>query len=1034
MSHPHAKLPYVSELPHGVYDHPVTRGLQQSLTKIDEDLVARGDLDPADSHLVLARHIGSIAQRALRSVSGTGRELVRAQVDLANQIVQAIVDATPRAVQSADLLAAPELLAAIVPRPPAPQAVHFPDRPQVPLANGALLTNGRGQPSIGSEVNKELASANNVDLLCAFIKRRGVRLLREAAAELIGRGGRLRIITTTYMAATEQYALDELARLGAEIRISYETRTTRLHAKAWLFRRDSGVSTAYVGSSNLSKSALVDGMEWNVRLSQLEQPAVLETFAATFEQYWNDPSFEPYDPANEQDRDRLARALRFEAKDASSIDFTTVDVHPYPYQQEILEGLDSERLVHGRHRNLVVMATGTGKTVVAGLDYRRLRARGVDSLLFVAHQQRILEQSRSVFRHVLGDGTFGELFVGGRRPNDWRHVFASVQSLHRLDFSEIDPAQFDMVIVDEFHHAEAATYRRLLELLRPKILLGLTATPERSDGQDIRHWFAGHTAVELRLWEALERQLLSPFQYFGIHDDVDLQRLEWKRGRGYDTAQLEAAYTNDDARVGIILHAMADTVDVGAMRAIGFCVSIGHADFMAERFRRAGIAAVSLHSGVEPGARDEAVAQLKRGELNILCTVDLFNEGVDLPTVDTILMLRPTESATIFLQQLGRGLRLSDEKPYLTVLDFIGAQHAQFRFDRRYRALTGITRRRLVDEVTEDFPTLPAGCHIEFDRVAKQIVLDNIRQALRLPRPGMLAELRQLPSADLRTFLAETGFELEDIYRRKGWRGWTGLREEAGLIPRGRTDDAALSTAIGRLLHLDDPDRLTALREMAEGIYRPGRLGDMMRQTLWGPPTAQQAGIELLAGLPTRRSELQQVADVLADRIERVTERIDPDGVNPLRLHARYTRNEICAALGIADPSNVREGVKWLPEESADIFFVTLNKTEEHYSPTTMYADRAITETLFQWESQSTTRSESPTGQRYVHHVERGSRVHLFLRESKEGDGDLGVPPYLYAGPMTYVEHTGDRPMRIIWELARALPADMFHAARVAAA
>jgi superfamily II DNA or RNA helicase/HKD family nuclease len=1033
-------LPYVSDLAFGAYDHVVTLGLHHLLAEIDTDLVDRGELDPADSHEVLARHIRTVAESALRSIGGVGPERVRAQVELANRIVAGIVEATPRAVQTDDLLATPpELLAAIVPRPPAPQPVRFPDRPQIPLANGALLTNGRGQPSIGSEVNKELASANNVDLLCAFIKRRGVRLLRNATADLIARGGRLRIITTTYMGATEQQALDELARLGAEVRISYETRTTRLHAKAWLFHRDSGVSTAYVGSSNLSQSALVDGMEWNVRLSQLGQPAVLETFAATFEEYWNDPSFEPYDPDDDEDRKRLARALRVEARDGSSLDFTTVDVHPYPYQQEILEGLDSERLMHGRFRNLVVMATGTGKTVVAGLDYRRLRAGGVESLLFVAHQQRILEQSRSVFRHVLKDGTFGELFVGGHRPSDWRHVFASVQSLHRLDLDQLDPRQFDMVVVDEFHHAEAATYRKLLELLQPKVLLGLTATPERADGQDVRRWFAGHTAVELRLWEALERQLLSPFQYFGIHDDVDLHRLEWKRGRGYDIGQLEAAYNDNDARVGIILRAVDDAVDPQTMRALGFCVSIAHAEFMADRFRRAGIAAVALHANVSTDARDDAVSRLKSGELKILFTVDLFNEGVDLPTVDTILMLRPTESATIFLQQLGRGLRLSDEKPYLTVLDFIGAQHAQFRFDRRYRALTGITRRRLIDDVKEDFPSLPAGCHIELDRVAKQIVLDNIRQTLRLPRAGMVAEVRQLPDADLRTFLEETGFEIEDIYRRKGWRGWTGLREEAGLLPAGRTDDAApddaaLSTAIGRLLHFDDPDRIAALREIADGGQPAGRLGEMMRQTLWGSPRNQQAGRELLAALPTRQEELRQVASVLEDRIERVSERLDPSGVNPLRLHARYTRNEICAAFGIADPSNVREGVKWLSEERADIFFVTLNKTEQHYSPTTMYADRAITETLFQWESQSTTRAGSETGQRYIHHAVRSSSVHLFLRESKEADGDLGAPPYLYAGRMAYVEHTGERPMRIVWRLDRPLPADVFHAARVAAA
>ena len=1026
----------MTDLVPGVYDHLLTRRMQRQLTKIDTDLVQREALDPADSHEVLSRHIAALAARALRAVPATDR--VQAQVDLANRIADAITTLAPASVVREDDLTSspPELLSAIVPRPPAPQDVQFPQRPQIPLSTGALLTNGRGQPGIGSEVSKEMASADSVDLLCAFIKRRGVLLLKKAVRELAARGGRLRIITTTYLGATEQRALDELVALGAEIRVSYETRTTRLHAKAWLFRRRTGVSTAYVGSSNLSKSALVDGMEWNVRLSELEQAALVETFAATFEEYWNDPSFEPYDPSRSGDVERLARALRHEAAAGPvALDFSAVDVHPYPYQQEILERLDTERMVHGRHRNLVVMATGTGKTIVAGLDYRRMRRRtGIESLLFVAHQRRILEQSRSVFRHVLGDGQFGELFVGGERPRDWRHVFASVQSLHRLDLATIDPGQFEMVIVDEFHHAESATYQRLLQALQPRILLGLTATPERADGQDVRHWFDGHTAVELRLWEALERQLLSPFQYFGVHDDVSLERLEWRRGRGYDVVQLENVYTGNDARVRIVLRALDEAVDVTTMRGLGFCVSIAHADFMADRFRAANIPSRSLHSQVNSGVREEAITQLRRGDIKMLFTVDLFNEGVDLPTVDTILMLRPTESATIFLQQLGRGLRLSPDKPYVTVLDFIGGQHARFRFDKRYRALTGVSRRRLTEDVEQDFPTLPAGCHIEFDRIAKDIVLTNVRRALRLPRRDMVAELRQLANVSLTTYLEETGFELEDIYRRRAGRGWTGLREEAGLVAGPAADDQALSTAIGRLLHFDDGARIAALRDMAHGREPRGRLGAMMRQTLWGRPDDNPAAAGLLASLPERRAELLQVADVLQGRIDRVTEQLDATGVNPLRVHARYSRNEVCAAFGMPDPTSLREGVKWLPGENADVFFVTLTKTERHYSPTTMYADRAITDSLFQWESQSTTSGDSPTGQRYIHHAERGSSVHLFLRETKDPDGDLGAPPYLYAGPMTYVQHTGDRPMRILWRLVRPLPADVLHAARVAAA
>ncbi|PZF86859.1 DUF3427 domain-containing protein [Micromonospora deserti] len=893
---------------------------------------------------------------------------------------------------------------------------------------------------MGHEVTHEMASADQVDLLCAFIKWHGLRLVERPIRELIERGGRLRVITTTYLGATDQRALDRLAELGAEIKVSYETRTTRLHAKAWLFRRRNGTSTAYVGSSNLSKTALVDGVEWNVRVSNLEQPHVIDTFTATFGDYWHDRAFEDYDPA--KDADRLRRALSGERRDDTPTEIANLDVRPYPYQAEILADLDAERKVHGRHRNLVVMATGTGKTVVAALDYRRLRRDStVDSLLFVAHQEQILRQSLSTFRQVMGDGSFGETLVGGREPQHWRHVFASVQSLHRR---EIDPAAYDMVIVDEFHHAEAPTYARLLERLRPRVLLGLTATPDRADGGDVRRWFDGRAAVELHLWDALERQLLAPFQYFGLHDDVDLSQLRWKRGQGYDRAALDGVYTGNHARARMVLRAVRDKVDVGRMRALGFCVSIGHAAFMADLFTQHGVPSAAVTSRVDGAGRQALLAAFRNGELRVLFTVDLFNEGVDLPIVDTILMLRPTESATIFLQQLGRGLRLDDDKPCLTVLDFIGGQHANFRFDLRWRALTGVSRRAVAEAVRDDFPRLPSGCHIELDRVAKDIVLRNVEKAMPTSKRGLVAELRQLGDVSLAEFLRETGLEIEDVYRSAAVGGWTGLRRLAGLetsAPGPAERD--LGRAIGRMLHTDDVDRLDLLTRVAAGPAAPGepplaeagRLLDMLHFSLWGPDAAlaeRDAHLARLWAEPARCAELRQVAEVLRDRIHRVT--AEPSREMPLRVHAHYSRNEACAAFGMDKPGSLREGVKWLPDAQADLFFVTLVKSEEHYSPTTMYADRAITEALFQWESQSTTSSASTTGQRYIHHAERGSTVHLFVRETKLADRDLGAPAYLYAGPMTYREHTGDRPMRIIWRLHHPLPADMYAAARAIAA
>jgi superfamily II DNA or RNA helicase len=924
--------------------------------------------------------------------------------------------------------------------------VRFPERPETPLSASALLVNGRDQPRIGHEVARELVSADQVDLLCAFVKWHGLRVLEEQIEALHRRGGRLRVITATYIGATEKRALDRLVDLGAEVKVSYETRTTRLHAKAWFFRRATGLHTAYVGSSNLSRTALLDGLEWNVRLSSVEQPHLLDTFAATFEEYWADPSFEAYDPDRDGQRLDVALAKERGGPTALPLEITALDVQPYGYQREVLDELAAEREVHGHWRNLVVMATGTGKTVVAALDYRRLRHAGVvDSLLFVAHREEILAQSRAVFRHVLRRGDFGERFVAGDRPNEWRCVFASVQSLSQLELDQLDPERFDMVVVDEFHHAMAPTYARLLKHVRPKVLLGLTATPERADGSDVRAWFDGRTAVELRLWEALERGLLAPFQYFGAHDGVALDGLRWKRGQGYDAGELSNLYTGNEARVRLILQAVLDKVtEPRAMRALGFCVGIDHAEFMARRFTQAGVPsrAVTARTGIHERAR--ALRELAERRVNVLFTVDLFNEGIDLPTIDTVLFLRPTESATIFLQQLGRGLRLSEDKSCLTVLDFIGQQHTQFRFDLRYRALTGVTRLGLVREVERGFPTLPAGCHIELDRVVSDLVLANVRRSLRIPWRALAEELRQRGDCSLTDFLAETGLEVGDLYRiRRG--GWVALRRLAGLDDRSAgPHDERLSGAIGRMLHLDDPERLAFLRELLAGHIPPElqrvdarirRLAAMLHFALWGanePASNLEQSLRRIWDNAGRREELLLLADVLYDGIRRVTTPLDTTGHVPLHVHARYSRDEALAAFGVTNPGTVRQGVKWVEAERADLFFVTLRKTEAHYSPTTMYNDRAITPELFQWESQSTTTERSVTGQRYLHHAERGSSVHLFVRETKEADGALGAPPYLYAGPMTYVEHAGERPMRIVWRLDRVLPADVFQRRRSA--
>ncbi len=1039
----------MNELPTGLYERLITEDLKDAIAKQDAlgRISEKAPLDVADGDVALARHVYGLVLRALRSVPQSERPA--AQVRLVNRVARVLGNDLPKAVDQGDrVVPPPEELRSI--RESGLGKPLTPGRPIVGLAASDLLVNARGEPSVGQAIEREIPSADSIDLLCAFLRWSGIRVLKDALRRHHRLGRRLRVITTTYIGATERRALDWLAdKLGAEIKVSYDARSTRLHAKAWLLHRKTGFSTAYIGSSNLSRSALLDGVEWNVRLSEVTSPEIFKKFQATFDSYWEDSEYETYDSGQAERFDRAVAA----ASDSQPLPFVDLDVRPYPHQWEILDRLDVERRRHDRHCNLVVAATGTGKTIVSGLDYKRLREDlGKElSLLFVAHRKELLEQSLQAFRVVLRDGAFGELYVDGHRPDEWRHVFASVQSLARVDLPSLKPHWFDVVIVDEFHHAAATTYQRLLKHLRPIELLGLTATPERADGKSVLEWFDNRIAVDLRLWEALERGLLSPFQYFGVHDGVDLSAVRWKRGR-YDASALERVYEQNLDRVRLVIEAIRRNVArPEQMRALGFCVSIAHAEFMARAFREHGIpaAAVSAHTGKEERAL--ALRGLRDGELRVLFAVDLFNEGVDIPAIDTVLFLRPTESPTVFLQQLGRGLRRTAGKDCLTVLDFIGQQHRSFRFDRRFRPLLRGSRAALVKQIEDDFPRLPAGCWIKLDRVAKRIVLKNVKSFVWRTQKALVEDLREMgPDASLKRFIAQTGLDVADVYRSAGWC-WSQLRRKAGLPtpPRG-PDEAKLGLAMARFLHIDDEEHIKTLRRALRQDQTPDttpmpdrnkRILTAMHSTFWGDRHGFSSLGESLRRLWLHRAvreELGELLEILGDQAPHIGHPLDSElgwthGV-PLRVHCRYSRKDVFSAFGSHTVGSVdyhREGVKFDKPTASDIFFVTLKKTAAHYSPSTMYNDYAVSPSLFHWESQSTTREASKTGQRYINHQERGSNVLLFVRRSPKVGG-RGAP-FTFLGPVDYDSHKGERPMAITWRLRRSMPADLFRDAKVAA-
>ncbi|MCZ7460057.1 DUF3427 domain-containing protein [Streptomyces sp. WMMC940] len=1033
----------------GLYEQLITLRLENRLKDLGADgqWHAIDDLvGPESSPHVIARHVAETTRLVLERLPAADR------VHAANHILEAM-NTVDGAREWVDLIAeGPRQLLAVAEKEA--EGVYA-IRPATPLSDTALITNSPEDPSLGFELRAELATADSVDLLCAFVKWHGLRVIERSLEAAHARSVPIRVLTTTYIGATERRALDRLVqKFSAQIKVNYELRSTRLHAKAWLFRRNSGYDTAYVGSSNLSKAALLDGLEWNVRLSSVATPDVLRKFEATFDSYWSDPAFEPYDPVRDATRldDALLQAgRRTRSAEDRHLTLSGLEVRPYPHQRDMLERLEVERELHGRDRNLLVAATGTGKTVMAALDFKRLREKyGPDlRLLFVAHRQEILRQSLRTYQDVLVDANFGEELHSNLVPSDWNHVFASVQSLSTRRLERFPPDHFDVIVIDEFHHGVSSTYRKIIDYFTPRQLLGLTATPERMDGRNVQdEFFNGRIAAEMRLWEALENELLSPFHYFGVTDNTDLSAVAWKRG-SYDLSELSTLFTGDDARARLVVRAVMDKVsDPASMRALGFCVSVSHARFMADVFSHAGLKAVAL-SGESPRRdRKAALDSLKSGELQVIFSVDLFNEGLDIPDVDTLLLLRPTSSATVFLQQLGRGLRRTESKAVLTVLDFIGQHRKEFRFEQQFQALTNLTRGRLLAGIERDFPTLPSGCQIILEPKAKNTVIGNIRSQISINVTQLAREVRQHAEPRLSGYLKESGRDVKELYRGSG-NSWTGLLRRADLLstPAAEGEDALLRR-VPAFLHIDDPHRVAAytslLEDDAPRYDELDGLGQayarMLFFSLWplGGFRTYQEAFDSLGPRHDFRSELRQVLAYVLDQADHVPIPLLGDlGGVPLTVHASYSREEILPALGQSHiggfmPGHFREGVKWCESTRTDALLITLEKDEKDFSPRTRYRDYALNESLFHWESQNQTSDTSPTGIRYRTHKELGSHVLLFVRRYKKTD--IGGPqPWLLLGPADYVTHKGSKPMGITWRLQRQMPADVWTYSAIAA-
>ncbi|MBO8173102.1 MAG: DEAD/DEAH box helicase family protein [Bacillaceae bacterium] len=600
--------------------------------------------------------------------------------------------------------------------------------------------------NIIDDITDAMSMASAIYIMTSFVMESGVRKIESDLKQAAQRGAEIRFLTGDYLFVTQPEGLRRLIQIDPNIEVRlWKSDGKSFHPKAYMFQFDQKDGLLIVGSSNLSRAALTYGTEWNLAMDAAVDPAVfqyaLDQFMKNFQHNQTVPvnteTLKEYEKEYEDHHRKNPDLVRFwTEQEATEVMFQSTDtrsqnsdatqvieppaiyqpeITPRPAQQEALQELE-KTLEEGYDKAMIVMATGLGKTYLAGFF-----AKKFSRILFIAHREEILYQAKKSFENIMPERSHG-IYNGNVKEGDADCVFASIFTLgmkhHRERFSH---DHFDLIIIDEFHHAAASSYQKVLDHFQPEFLLGITATPDRLDGKDVYAICDGNVAYQLHFIEAIQRGWLAPFHYYGVYDDTDYTQIRWL-GTRYDEEQLLAAQLRKEMAEKIFNAWQKHR----QTRTLAFCSSIRQADFLSDYFKQQGIRSVSLHSRTMEMNRSEAIQRLEEGALDVIFTVDLFNEGVDIPSVDTLLFVRPTESLTVFTQQVGRGLRLHEEKEHCTIIDLIGNyRHADVKlqlFDTRSPDEKGKRGQVAV------MPEVPENCVIDLDTHAIQLLEELARK------------------------------------------------------------------------------------------------------------------------------------------------------------------------------------------------------------------------------------------------------------------------------------------------------------------
>ena len=941
------------------------------------------------------------------------------------------------------------------------------ERPNTALTESELIVPNGRSPQLGNEIERELKSCESADWLVSFIKLKAIRAFYPQLQQFCGRANkdgspRLRIATTTYMGATDVEALKLLFALpNTEVKVCFNTSQTRLHAKAYIFHRKTGFGSAYIGSANLSSQALTSGLEWTVKVAQQEIPHLWERSIVEFDTCWNDDNFET---CTEKDVARIREALKdsrvcFVSQKKTVSDEALrsyVTIHPHSYQKKMVEELAAEREM-GKHRHLIASATGTGKTVVAAFDYAYVakKLNRNPKLLFLAHRKDIVEQAREKYRAVLQQPLFGALVSesGSFSSQSAEQIFCTVQSWATHISKHLPYDFFDLIVLDECHHAAAVSYQDILNFYYGAIgdgktdLLGLSATPFRADGKDIRGDFGGDFTHELSLAEAIEHGHIVPFTYFGVKDDVDYSDVNWGQGEREQLDQI--LHHNGKHLQNVHQSLMEHVADLASLRAVGFCAGLKHARAACDYFNEKGIKSIVLSGESSGEERKKAVDDIAKmsPDVHVIFTADLFNEGVDIPAVNTVLMMRPTNSPLIFLQQLGRGLRIAPpqyQKDDLLVLDFVGNHNSKYRGFERYLFMS--TRRDipLQEQITKGMPFLPAGCSISLSEQAQTKVLENIQRHMAALRGNTLKSHLIKIIRDARTHLPLRRLmdEISASSPAPIFRYTSPAALEAKALNIDGPEDET-GKGFNALAQTDSPWMINAWIKILSGSTEGMSPDDVKYAKFFllsaFDPKVRMSTIDAVwHKVLSRTGVSRDLCEFLEWRQSRCTpmESITFQQTSKyLELHRAYSSKQIAAALG-TDGMTIQGGVYYQSAKETDSLFITRLKGDKDFSPTTMYKDHAKSQTIFHWESPNNTTLISGPGKRYI---SDGCVKMLFIRQSKRKQMDItGAYPignqtsnYIFLGPVKRViSYEGECPIGIDYELTYPIPADVYDYAR----